>query len=146
MSISEVNYDDEWKERSKRKVSGLMQEPKRDVYVGGCSQVRILRVLRTDMDGLPGRSVKVMESNVNDAYRTLMRRLSGNNVMKELRQAARHEKKGDKRRRLQSERHRRRFAAEVRFFGSEMTGPFLSRLVQVRKKVQVVQQIRNRGS
>lgn len=62
--------------------------------------------------------------------------------------AERHEKKGYKRRRLESERWRRRFAHEV------CSDPFLRArydcegfvFVQVRKKVQIVNEIRARGA
>lgn len=56
----------------------------------------------------------VKEGDVNESYKQLQRRLKGNNVRKELLQTVRHEKKGVKRRRLTSERWRRRFAEEVR--------------------------------
>ncbi|KAF5381002.1 hypothetical protein D9615_003931 [Tricholomella constricta] len=75
-----------------------------------------------------GRSVKVLGGNVADAYARLHSILQRNKVRAQLRRAERHEKKGEKRRRLESERWRRQFAHEVR------------------KKVQLVTKIRNRGA
>ncbi|TCD69715.1 hypothetical protein EIP91_006482 [Steccherinum ochraceum] len=74
-----------------------------------------------------GRSVSVGGS-FNHAYMSLAKTLSANSFVYELRLAERHEKKGAKRRRLASERWRRRFANEVR------------------KKVQLVNEIRRRGA
>lgn len=68
-----------------------------------------------------------------------------NNVVKELRMAERHEKKGDKRRRLRSERWRRRFAHEVSLV-LLLVRLCYERCLQVRKKVQLVNEIRARGS
>jgi ribosomal protein S21 len=62
----------------------------------------------------PGRSIEVKGGNVADALNKLQYTLQRNRVMSELRLGARHEKKGYKRRRLSSERWRRRFAHEVR--------------------------------
>ncbi|KAH9997299.1 hypothetical protein BJV77DRAFT_941568 [Russula vinacea] len=76
----------------------------------------------------PGRSVEVKNGNVADALNRLQYTLQRNRVQLELRLTARHEKKGYKRRRLSSERWRRRFAHEVR------------------KKVQLVKNIRARGA
>ncbi|KAI0281370.1 hypothetical protein BGY98DRAFT_208540 [Russula aff. rugulosa BPL654] len=75
-----------------------------------------------------GRSVEVKNGNVAEALNTLQYTLQRNRVAMELRLTARHEKKGYKRRRLSSERWRRRFAHEVR------------------KKVQLVNKIRARGA
>ncbi|KAI0256675.1 hypothetical protein BJV78DRAFT_1117097 [Lactifluus subvellereus] len=74
-----------------------------------------------------GRSFEVRHGNVADALNKLQYTLRRNRVIQELRLAARHEKKGYKRRRLSSERWRKRFAHEVR------------------KKVQLVNKIRARG-
>jgi ribosomal protein S21 len=62
----------------------------------------------------PGRSIEVKNGNVADALNKLQYTLQRNRVMSELRLTARHEKKGYKRRRLSSERWRKRFAHEVR--------------------------------
>ena len=61
----------------------------------------------------PGRSVEVKNGNVAEALNALQNTLWKNRVVTELRLTARHEKKGYKRRRLSSERWRRRFAHEV---------------------------------
>jgi ribosomal protein S21 len=61
-----------------------------------------------------GRSVPVVKGDVESAYRKLSRVLGQNQVVRELRANERHEKVGVKRRRLRSERWRRRFAHEVR--------------------------------
>ena len=61
----------------------------------------------------PGRSVEVKNGNVAEALNKLQYTLRRNKVSRELGLAARHEKKGYKRRRLSSERWRRRFAHEV---------------------------------
>jgi ribosomal protein S21 len=61
-----------------------------------------------------GRSVPVANGDVETAYKRLGRILSMNTVVRELRAGERHEKVGPKRRRLRSERWRRRFAHEVR--------------------------------
>ncbi|KAN0123877.1 hypothetical protein V8E52_002367 [Russula decolorans] len=60
-----------------------------------------------------GRSIEVKNGNVADALNQLQYTLQRNRVVAELRLTARHEKKGYKRRRLSSERWRRRFAHEV---------------------------------
>ncbi|CCL99144.1 uncharacterized protein FIBRA_01159 [Fibroporia radiculosa] len=75
-----------------------------------------------------GRTVSLHSRTLGAAFGRLRRVLATNKVVKELRMTERHEKKGDKRRRLKSERWRRRFAHEVR------------------KKVQLVNEIRARGS
>jgi ribosomal protein S21 len=60
-----------------------------------------------------GRSIEVKNGNVADALNKLQYTLQRNRVISELKSAARHEKKGYKRRRLSSKRWRRRFAHEV---------------------------------
>ncbi|KAG6897800.1 hypothetical protein C0992_010876 [Termitomyces sp. T32_za158] len=90
------------------------------------SQVR--RGDQTPASTYSGRSVFVKNGNVGDAYSRLQTILYRNRVQIQLRQTERHEKKGVKRRRLCSERWRKRFAHEVR------------------KKVQLVAKIRNRGA
>ncbi|TFY72692.1 hypothetical protein EVG20_g290 [Dentipellis fragilis] len=95
-----------WEERSKTVVAGLL--PPSNAYAG--------------------RSVEVRNGAVTEALRRLQTTLSRNRVQQELRATARHEKKGVKRRRLRSQRWRRRFAHEVR------------------KKVQLVNAIRARGA
>ncbi|KAL6308992.1 hypothetical protein BKA93DRAFT_821826 [Sparassis latifolia] len=75
-----------------------------------------------------GRSIPVGKYEAGSAYIRLMRIIRNNKLIREMVAARRHEKKGEKRRRLKSERWRRRFAHEVR------------------KKVQLVNEIRARGS
>jgi ribosomal protein S21 len=60
-----------------------------------------------------GRSIEVRHGNIADALNRLQNTLQRNRVFSELKLSARHEKKGYKRRRLSSERWRRRFAHEV---------------------------------
>ncbi|KAJ4469456.1 hypothetical protein C8J55DRAFT_564529 [Lentinula edodes] len=75
-----------------------------------------------------GRSANVKDGDLADALRRLDMILARNKVRKQLKLAERHEKKGPKRRRLESERWRRLFAHEVR------------------KNVQLVTKIRRRGA
>ncbi|KAL0946925.1 hypothetical protein HGRIS_013086 [Hohenbuehelia grisea] len=78
-------------------------------------------------DAFSGRTVRVGH-DVGEAFRRLDAILGRNKVRLTWRQQERHEKKGVKRRRLSSERWRKQFANEVR------------------KKVQLVNQIRHRGA
>lgn len=59
------------------------------------------------------RSFEVKNNDVAKAYRLLNRVLMENNVRKELRRQERFESGSDKRVRLNSERHRRRFKVAV---------------------------------
>ncbi|KIJ17389.1 hypothetical protein PAXINDRAFT_168067 [Paxillus involutus ATCC 200175] len=79
-------------------------------------------------DTWTGRRIPVENGNLQAAFLKLNRRIRSNNMFKEVKLASRHEKRGDKRARLSSERWRKRFADEVR------------------KKVQLVSTIRRRGS
>ncbi|THU90715.1 hypothetical protein K435DRAFT_760059, partial [Dendrothele bispora CBS 962.96] len=83
---------------------------------------------RSHINPYSGRSVPVTDGNVASALKKLDTILNRNKVRKQLRLTERHEKKGVKRRRLESERWRRLFAHEVR------------------KNVQLVTKIRNRGA
>ncbi|KXN82094.1 hypothetical protein AN958_03252 [Leucoagaricus sp. SymC.cos] len=74
-----------------------------------------------------GRTVTVTK-NLGDSLKILDGILSRNKVKVQLRLTERHEKKGCKRRRLASERWRNQFANEVR------------------KKVQLVMKMRDRGA
>ncbi|KAJ7219248.1 hypothetical protein GGX14DRAFT_356167, partial [Mycena pura] len=74
-----------------------------------------------------GRSVKVKGGNFSEAVKELDKILARNRVRTTLFATARHEKKGVKRRRLQSDQWRKHFAN------------------QVRKNVQLVHKIRRRG-
>ncbi|KAF8921330.1 hypothetical protein CPB85DRAFT_1428329 [Mucidula mucida] len=64
-------------------------------------------------DAFTGRNVRINNSNVLAAFAKLSGVLKTNNVMYELRKTKRHEKKGVKRRRLESETWRRVFAHEA---------------------------------
>jgi len=68
------------------------------------------------------------ENSLNVAWMKINRTMRMNNVKNELRSQERFEKPGEKRRRLRSERWRRRFAEEVR------------------KKIQLANAIRRRGA
>ncbi|KAF9227948.1 hypothetical protein BS17DRAFT_774526 [Gyrodon lividus] len=78
-------------------------------------------------DTWAGRRIPVENGNLQAAFYKLNRRIRSNNMFREVKLASRHEKRGDKRARLSSERWRKRFADEVR------------------KKVQLVSTIRRRG-
>ncbi|KIM87048.1 hypothetical protein PILCRDRAFT_4277 [Piloderma croceum F 1598] len=74
-----------------------------------------------------GRSVIVHPDKITLALKALSNRLRGNKVLQTWKYQMRHEKKGVKRRRLVSQRWRRRFAHEVR------------------RKIVLVQSIQRRG-
>ncbi|KAF8559555.1 hypothetical protein OG21DRAFT_1502796 [Imleria badia] len=78
-------------------------------------------------DTWTGRRLAVRNGDLQNAFQQLNLRLRQNRVAKEIALTVRHEKKGDKRARLRSERWRKRFADAVR------------------KKVQLVSTIRRRG-
>ncbi|KAF8902110.1 hypothetical protein CPB84DRAFT_1776621 [Gymnopilus junonius] len=101
--------EDRWLERSKKALEEVQSRPPADPYAG--------------------RSVSNnSERQVANSLRHLEAILARNKVRQQLRLTERHEKKGVKRRRLSSERWRKRFADEVR------------------KKVQLVMKIRDRGA
>ncbi|KAF7304862.1 Glycerol-3-phosphate o-acyltransferase [Mycena kentingensis (nom. inval.)] len=79
-------------------------------------------------DAYAGRRVWVMDGDFNYALGRLNRILSTNRVRPTLFASQRHEKKGERLRRIKSEQWRKHFAAEVR------------------KKVQLVAAIRRRGA
>jgi len=91
-------------------------------------EISIVKSLPRPNNAYSGRSVPVVRREVGLALNRLRRIITTNHLIRELRSTERHEKKGEKRRRLRSERWRRRFAHEVR------------------KKVQLVNEIRARGS
>jgi ribosomal protein S21 len=73
-----------------------------------------------------GRSIVARDGNFTAAYRRLSGIMNRNKIRKELRLGEHHEKGSERRRRLKSERHRRRFAELVSFepfsaFGSSQT-------------------------
>ncbi|KAG6850231.1 hypothetical protein H0H93_016078 [Arthromyces matolae] len=71
-----------------------------------------LKALNFPATTYAGRSVQVKNGNVAKSYDQLQTILQRNKVQAQLRRTERHEKKGVKRRRLSSERWRRRFAHE----------------------------------
>ena len=90
--------------------------------------------------------MKVFGGNVADAYNRLEKILRRNRIKRAIKLTERHEKRGVKRRRLESERWRRRFANEVELL-CHTSCPFLMTVSQqVRNKVQLVAQIRKRGA
>ena len=89
--------EDSWAKRSESNKQKLRDLRSSDVAVGIYS----------------GRSFDVKAHNVPSAYGRVMTVLARNGLRRELQRAERHEKPTDKRRRLTSERHRRRFAEAV---------------------------------
>ncbi|KAL4248130.1 bacterial ribosomal protein bS21 family protein [Abortiporus biennis] len=87
-----------------------------------------VQFLRPPPGPYAGRTVPVLSNNFATAYSDLSQLLRHNKVQSELRLTKRHERKGDKRRRLKSERWRRLFAH------------------MVRQKVQLVKEIRTYGA
>lgn len=92
-----------------------------------------------------GRSVHVAR-DLAGAFKRLDSILSRNKVRTQALQSERHEQKGAKRRRLSSERWRKRFAHEVRLAYSYFIFIDFPEPLQVRMKVQLVQKIRKRGA
>ncbi|KAF8605239.1 hypothetical protein BDV93DRAFT_438896 [Ceratobasidium sp. AG-I] len=87
-----------------------------------------IRDIREPGNVYTGRSIPVSDrADMSIAYRRLHAILARNRVRSELFLQRRYEKPSDRERRLKSERHRRRFAAWIR------------------KKVQLVSEIRRRG-
>ncbi|KAF9480142.1 hypothetical protein BDN70DRAFT_805798 [Pholiota conissans] len=105
--VAQYSPDEKWAERSRKAMQDAITNPPADAYAG--------------------RSVK-NTGNLAIAFRSLNEILVRNKVRQTVRMTERHEKKGTKRRRLQSERWRKQFSNEVR------------------KKVQLVIKIRNRGA
>jgi ribosomal protein S21 len=105
----ETKPEEKWRAYSTGMLAVLARGPP-GPYKG---QQRLILVRITLLYSSAGRSVKVMNGNIADAYRKLEIRLARNHVRYELKMTERHEKKGVKRRRLSSERWRKRFADEV---------------------------------
>ncbi|KAL5533084.1 hypothetical protein ACEPAF_4860 [Sanghuangporus sanghuang] len=84
--------------------------------------------LLTARDAYSGRTVEIQGGDIALGAKMLDKMLAQNGVPRDWFQNRRHKQKGDERRRLKSLRHRRRFKHEVG------------------KMVQLVQQIRRRGS
>ncbi|KAK7467103.1 hypothetical protein VKT23_004163 [Stygiomarasmius scandens] len=128
--------DSQWQavEDSLDEVSKLHQQAAGSVHQS-CEKTWQLRsqnaqesLAKARINPYSGRTVSVTDGNVSLALKRLDSILNRNRVRKQLRLTERHEKKGVKRRRLESERWRRLFAHEVR------------------KNVQLVTKIRNRGA
>ncbi|KAJ6547539.1 hypothetical protein B0H19DRAFT_953304 [Mycena capillaripes] len=103
-----LSPEEQWKENSRRTVPVLQNYPIPDAY--------------------HGRSIRVRDGKFAEAVRDLDKVLYHNGVRNILKSTDRHEKKGVKRRRIQSEQWRKHFAH------------------QVRKNVQLVHKIRRRGA
>ncbi len=73
------------------------------------SPLNSLQSLQSPGTPQSGRSVPVRGGDIAQAYRALSGRLSRNKIKKELREGEFYEKPSDKNRRLEMERHRRRF-------------------------------------
>ncbi|KAG9318458.1 hypothetical protein JVU11DRAFT_549 [Chiua virens] len=96
-------------------------------------------------DTWTGRRLTVRNGDLNSAFQLLNSRIRNNNVAKEIALTVRHEKKGDKRARLRSERWRKRFADAARRIHLPSCPRTNQTYPQVRKKVQLVSTIRRRG-
>jgi hypothetical protein len=95
-----------WFERSER----LEPNPPLDAYAG--SPLSYLHMF-TSSNTFLGRSVPVKNGHIYRSLKSLANRLQTNKVYQTWKYQMRHEKKGVKRRRLRSQRWRRRFADEV---------------------------------
>ncbi|KAJ3540919.1 hypothetical protein NMY22_g4103 [Coprinellus aureogranulatus] len=123
----QTSMDKRWKEQSQNALLEAERQPPAHAYTG--------------------RSVHVSSGKVADAIRTLDNILNRNKVRYYLRQQQRHEKRGEKLRRLRSERWRKQFANEVCHLLPSSPLPIITPgSTQVRKKVQLVTKIRNRGA
>lgn len=131
-----------WKTQELSSVQHL--RPPHDAYSGEWFRTTIYHPVHNQ--SLAGRSVPVFKGDVATALRQLKAILASNNVRSQNVRDERHEKKGEKRNRLKSLRWRRRFAHEVRL--SPMTPRTFNVFTpwQVRKRVQLVNEIRARGA
>ena len=89
------------------------------MQVGQCSLLQPVTFSSFDM---PGRSITIKNGNVSKAIKILAMRLRDNGVIRTWKYQMRYEKKGVKRRRLSSERWRRRFSDEVSPYFCTETG------------------------
>ena len=109
--VREHTPDQKWETRSKRALEDALTEPPADAYAGIPLYLMFLyRLLKQDTIG---RSVR-NTGNLAATFRSLQDILMRNKVYQTLRMTQRHEKKGEKRSRLKSERWRKQFANEVR--------------------------------
>ncbi|KAI0798052.1 hypothetical protein C8Q75DRAFT_801946 [Abortiporus biennis] len=120
----EPTLEEAWKQQEYLHVQFLRPPP--GPYAGMLTQT--LQCAHSFIHLYPGRTVPVLSNNFATAYSDLSQLLRHNKVQSELRLTKRHERKGDKRRRLKSERWRRLFAH------------------MVRQKVQLVKEIRTYGA
>ncbi len=109
--VREHTTDQKWETRSKRALEDALTEPPADAYAGILLYLMFLyRLLKKDTTG---RSVR-NTGNLAATFRSLQDILTRNKVFQTQRMGQRHEKKGEKRNRLKSERWRKQFANEVR--------------------------------
>ena len=99
-----------WESNSQLARDALARHPLANAYTG---MLHYVTCVRSEAILVSGRSVKVFNGNIAEAFKRLEQCLSRNRVRSELKLTERHEKKGAKRRRLESERWRIRFANEV---------------------------------
>lgn len=109
--------DEKWQQKSETAKANLSDRPPANAYTGHDILV-IYNPIYLNCVYPIGRTVPVKSGNVAEAYQKLHNILQRNRVRPQLRLAARHEKKGVKRRRLSSERWRRQFAHEVSQFST----------------------------
>lgn len=107
-----TTMDAMWKEQSKNALSEAERQPPAHAYSGESASLIIL--LPSSSIFWAGRSVRVHPGRVGEAIRNLDLTLARNRVRYYLRLQQRHEKRGEKLRRLKSERWRKQFANEVR--------------------------------
>lgn len=130
------NPEDVWRARSEK----MEPNPPPSVYTGS---LLAWPCYFTSSNLFLGRSVRV-KNNVAGSIRLLSRILQENRVLRTWKYQMRHEKKGVKRRRLKSQRWRRRFAHEVCFSHPARDNMHLTN-PQVRKKIVLVRSIQRRG-
>lgn len=109
--VREHTPDQKWESRSRRALEDALTDPPDDAYAGTSLYLVLFHGFLKY--SAPGRSVR-NTGNLAATFRTLQDILTRNKVQQTLRMTQRHEKKGAKRRRLQSERWRKQFANEVR--------------------------------
>lgn len=102
--------EDRWRERSKKALESAGRTPPAHTYTG----IIFLFCFHYPLTPSKGRTVHIKaEGDLATAYRQLDAILQRNKVRATLRMTERHEKPGVKRRRLRSQRWRKRFADEV---------------------------------
>lgn len=106
--LGESSSEDIWRAMSERH----LRIGPATVYAGSLLSRSLVLSMRLNHSST-GRSVPVRNGDISRAMASLSLRLRANKVVKTWKYQMRHEKKGVKRRRLKSERWRRRFADEV---------------------------------